>query len=214
MPQSRLCLLLRGLTSCVFAVFMASCTGGLSKAVAPANNTLLITPTSLPPGVVGAAYSSELSGSGGTLPYTWVVGSGNLPQGLSLASNGIISGTPTTTGQYSLTAKVTDSSSPAQSTSASVSISISSGSSTLSITTTTLPSGLLGKAYSSGLSATGGMLPYNWVVTSGNLPKGLTLASNGIISGTPTGSGQYGFTASVKDSGSPAHSASITASGH
>lgn len=216
MPHSCLRVLLKGMSSCLFVVAMTSCSGvSRNKTnVAPINSPLLITSTSLPAGDVGAAYSSVLSASGGTLPYNWVVSSGNLPQGLSLASNGIISGTPTTIGQYSFTAKLTDSSSPAQSKTSSVSISISSGSSTLLISRTTLPSGLLGRTYSSGLSATGGTLPYNWVVSSGNLPTGLTLASNGIISGTPTGSGQYGFTATVKDSGSPAQSASVTASWH
>ena len=65
-------------------------------------------------GTVGTAYSQTIAGTGGTTPYTWsiVAGSGTLPPGLALtASNGAISGTPTTTGAYSFTVKVTDSTS-------------------------------------------------------------------------------------------------------
>jgi uncharacterized repeat protein (TIGR03803 family) len=176
--------------------------------ISVAGGALTITTTSLPSTTVGMAYSSTLAASGGISPYSWALASGNLPPGLTLASNGTISGTPTASGQYSFTAKVTDSSSPAQSASSPFSISVTSGSSTLSITTTSLPSGIEGSSYSSVLSASGGTPPYSWVVSSGNLAPGLTLASNGTISGTPTASGQYSFTAKVTDSGSPAQSAS------
>jgi hypothetical protein len=36
------------------------------------------------------------------------------------------------------------------------------------------------------LTATGGTSPYSWTIASGSLPAGLTLSSNGLISGTPT----------------------------
>jgi hypothetical protein len=137
------------------------------------------------------------------------VSSGTLPSGLTLASNGTISGTPTASAQSSsFTVKVTDSSSPAQSASSLLSISITSGSSVLSITTTSLPTGIAGSSYSSALSASGGAPPYSWVESSGTLPSGLTLASNGTISGIPTASAQSTFTVKVNDSSSPGKSAS------
>ncbi|MBI5684217.1 MAG: putative Ig domain-containing protein [Verrucomicrobia bacterium] len=52
-----------------------------------------------------------------------------------------------------------------------------------------LPGGGPGVAYSQTLAASGGSAPYNWTVVSGRLPAGLVLASNGIISGTPTARG-------------------------
>ncbi len=53
--------------------------------------------------------------------------------------------------------------------------------------------------YSVTLSATGGKPPYSWSL-SGSLPPGLTLnGSQGIISGTPTGTGTFGFTLTVSD---------------
>src|SRR5581483_676620 len=74
-----------------------------------------ITTTTLPSGTVNSAYSQTLQATGGSLPYTWSInGGGTLAsQGaacaaLSLSSSGVISGTPTTAGTCSFTAKVTD----------------------------------------------------------------------------------------------------------
>jgi hypothetical protein len=67
-----------------------------------------ITTTALPSGTSMSAYTSTLTATGGTTPYTWSVFSGSLPPGLSLSSSGTISGTPTTTGGYSFTIQVAD----------------------------------------------------------------------------------------------------------
>lgn len=65
------------------------------------SNSLSVTTTSLPNGVVGTAYSTKLAATGGATPYSWVVTSGGtLPPGLSLGSGGTISGTPTSAGSY------------------------------------------------------------------------------------------------------------------
>ena len=78
----------------------------------------------------------------------------------------------------------------------------------LSITTTSLPSGVLNSSYNASLQATGGLPPYAWSLTAGNLPPGLSLNSTGLISGTPTASGTWGFTTQVSDSESPPATAS------
>ena len=57
---------------------------------------------------------------------------------------------------------------------------------TVEVTTTTLPSGSMSVAYSLTLTATGGDGTYTWSVTVGALPLGLSLATNGAITGTPT----------------------------
>ena len=78
----------------------------------------------------------------------------------------------------------------------------------LVITTTSLPNGVMNQAYTETLTAIHGTLPYTWSIISGSLPLGLTLNSgSGVISGTPTASGIFNFTVQVKDSGSPAQTA-------
>jgi hypothetical protein len=176
---------------------------------------LEITTTALPNGQVGAAYSTTLTATGGTTPYTWSVTSGALPAGLVLnASTGAITGTPTTsTNATPLTFAVTDSSSPAQAQTVNLTLTISaSGAVPLGITTTALPNGQVGAAYSTTLSATGGTTPYAWSVTSGTLPAGLVLnASTGAITGTPTASANATpLTFTVTDSSSPAQTRSVT----
>ncbi len=61
-------------------------------------------------GKVGVAYSSALTASGGTSPYTYSIEAGSLPPGLTLEpTTGAITGTPTAAGTFPFIAKVTDS---------------------------------------------------------------------------------------------------------
>jgi hypothetical protein len=84
-------------------------------AISIANNTaskLEIVNGALPSGVVQITYTASLAASGGTAPYTWSIVSGQLPTALTLSASGVINGVPTTAGQASFVAKVSDSSSP------------------------------------------------------------------------------------------------------
>src|SRR5919106_2794373 len=156
-----------------------------------------VTTTSLPGARVGVSYSQALEATGGTQPYAWSLASGALPGGLSLdAATGAISGTPTSSGTFSFTARVTDDAS--QSDTQALSITVDVG--PLVITTATLPSGTVGVAYSATLAASGGVPPYAWSRVSGKLPNGLALSSAGTLSGTPSKKGTYTFTLRVRDS--------------
>jgi hypothetical protein len=170
---------------------------------------LAITTSALVSGTESSAYSQTLHAAGGTPAYSWSITSGSLPTGLTLAAgSGVISGTPTASGTFSFTAKVTDSSSPAQAKSVSLAIAITS--SQLSITSATLASVTESSAYSQTLHATGGTPAYSWSVISGSLPTGITMAAgSGVISGTPTESGTFPFTAMVTDGSSPVQSKSV-----
>jgi hypothetical protein len=69
---------------------------------------LTIITTSLPNGVQGFWYGATLEATGGVWPRTWSLASGALPDGLSLDSGGVISGTPIATGSSTFTVKVND----------------------------------------------------------------------------------------------------------
>ena len=61
-----------------------------------------------PSGWTHTVYGDTLTESGGTSPFTWSVSSGSLPSGISLNASGTLTGTPTATGTFAFTVKVTD----------------------------------------------------------------------------------------------------------
>ena len=69
--------------------------------------TIAISPANLPSGTVGIAYGQALTASGGTSPYTFGE-TGNLPDGLTLGSDGILSGIPAQVGTAGFTVTATD----------------------------------------------------------------------------------------------------------
>jgi Putative Ig domain len=248
---------------------------------------LVVASTSLQQATAGASYSTMLSGSGGTTPYTWTLTSGSLPSGISMQNSGLLSGTTSQTGTFTFTVQVADSSSPKQtalrllqitvaaapivgvtvtpaittvtssgtmqftalvtntsnvgvtwsasrgsisssglyqapSVTANVGDTITATSSAdttrsgrgsititpvlappLSVITASLAGATSGTAYSATLQGTGGTTPYSWSLSSGTLPSGLSLQSSGLLSGTPTQTGQFSITVQAVDSSSP-----------
>jgi large repetitive protein len=147
-------------------------------------------------GIVGQSYSSAAVAAGGTQPYTWVFLAGSLPPGLTLVgATGAVTGIPTSSGVFSVTLQATDKSGAAVS--QACGLTIAPG---LSITTPTLSDASVSSAYTQTLLATGGKGPYTWTLAAGTLPAGLTLASSGVLSGTPTQTGFFTFTIAVTDS--------------
>jgi hypothetical protein len=71
-----------------------------------------ITTASLPIGTNGISYNGgagfQLTGSGGSPPYTWTIINNALPPGLGLSTDGIISGTPVSAGTFDFTVQMTD----------------------------------------------------------------------------------------------------------
>jgi hypothetical protein len=71
----------------------------------------------------------------------------------------------------------------------------------LVVLTPSLPAATVGAAYHFTLTASGGALPYQWIVRGGRLPTGLRLdGSTGIISGQPTSFGLWSLTIEVRSS--------------
>ncbi len=179
---------------------------GKAAGTTTANCSIVIAPPAISlacatsTGQVGVAYSSALVATGGVPPYTFSIITGSLPAGLTLnPSTGAITGTPTTSGTFNFTAQVVDSTGKAAgTTTANCSIVIAPPAISLACATST---GQVGVAYSSALVATGGVPPYTFSIITGSLPAGLTLnPSTGAITGTPTTSGTFNFTAQVVDS--------------
>jgi hypothetical protein len=168
---------------------------------------LLVTPATLPTGAINDPYpSTTLGASGGLPPYTWAITVGSLPAGLSLnVSTGAITGTPTgPSGTANFTAQVTDSTSTKATGSFSIIVN-----SALAITSTSLPGATAGTNYSTNLSATGGVTPYNWSISAGSLPTGMNLSGN-TISGIATTAGTVSFTIMVNDASGGSQSAAVS----
>ena len=174
-------------------------------------------------GTVGSPYSFTFTGAGGcgpALPYQYSLIGGSLPPGLTLASSGHVSGTPTNVGGWSFWVNLSDENPPSaswcvpSSAQREFTITINGAGSpapgpspgpapapALSITTSSLPMATVGATYSTTLSASGGSGTKTWTVAAGSLPAGLLLSSNGVVSGTPTAPGTASFTANVSAGG-------------
>jgi uncharacterized repeat protein (TIGR01451 family) len=149
-----------------------------------------------PPGEVGVAYSRQLTVTNGTAPFVWSISSGSLPAGMTLAaSTGLLSGTPTESGSFPVTVTVTDAS--AMTASKAVNLIIVAA----PTFTFTGSSGEVTVPYNQQPVLSGGTGPFVWSVSAGSLPPGLTLnTSTGLVAGTPTAAGTFGFTLAVTDS--------------
>jgi uncharacterized protein (TIGR03437 family) len=161
--------------------------------------TASLTPTVVPIAVGQNVFSAtSLQAVGGTPPYTWSVTSG-MPTGMTLSSSGLLSGTPTVTGVFSLAVSVTDNAAIAP---VSATYTVTVNAPTVTVTTSGLVPGVQSVAYpATTLTASGGKGPYTWSATA--LPAGMSLSAAGVLTGTPTTGGSYSPAFTATDSSSP-----------
>ena len=150
-------------------------------------------------------YGYYFNASGGSPPFNWAVTSGALPDGLTLASDGTLSGTPTAAGSFAFTVTATDSARPSASGSQPFTVTINTPGPPVLTAGQTPPAGIHGTGYYFQFGETGGLLPITFAVTQGAVPPGLTLGADGSLTGTPTkaSSTPFAFTVTVTDSSTP-----------
>ena len=168
-----------------FTMFATNMVGG-----AETNYTLqilgppaILTPSPLPDGAPGVPYSQQISATGDPI---FSLAGGSLPGGLNLATNGLLSGTPAAAGAFNFTVLATNA---YGSTNRVYDLLI--GALPVFTTTNPLPNGQVGSAYSLQIAALGDPI---FSLFAGSLPGGLNLATNGLLSGTPTVDGAFNFT--------------------
>lgn len=185
----------------------ASSAAGVLEFTTGAGGTLAVAvgTSSLPSGSDGVAYSQTLSASGGIgAPFTWSKTVGNLPAGLSLSGGGVLSGTPTTAESQTFTVQACDADTPTPSCGTKdLTLVIAANPPVLS---GTLPGGVVGQAYTTTVTRTGGVGSVSYAVTSGSLCAGLSLTgATGVVSGTPTTAQVCTFRITATDSDTPAN---------
>ena len=176
-------------------IVLAVTLAGIASAAAQ-SFTLTVQPNTIPSGTQNQAYNQLFTAVGGNAPYTFAVTSGTLPNGLSLATDGTLSGTPTTPNNYSFTVTATDIDGNTGYRPYTFSIGTAGG---LSLAPGTLPNGTQNVAYNQTVTASGGTAPYTFSISGGALPTGLSISAGGVISGTPTTGGPFTFTVYVID---------------
>jgi hypothetical protein len=153
-------------------------------------------------GEVGVAYAPvALAATGGVQPYTWSVVAGALPGGLAIGSDGTVSGTPTSAGTFNFTVQAADSGNSTATIPGSVPIAAALSASLIPACATqcSVELGCVSVCGAFG-SQSGGVGPYSYALTSGQLPAGTTLSGLS-LTGTFVGlSGYLKFTVQVTDS--------------
>ncbi|WP_313319603.1 fibronectin type III domain-containing protein [Stenotrophomonas sp.] len=164
----------------------------------------------VPDAVASSVYQHQLVTHGGIEGYSYVVTSGSLPPGVKLSDAGLLSGTPTQTGNFTFTVSSTDSSTGAGPFTVAQGYTLVVTNANLELATSELTTAFGGQHYRMQLYSQGGTAPYSYSIADGQLPAGLSLSAGGEISGVPEMAGTFAFTAQVTDANGFADTASLS----
>jgi hypothetical protein len=187
----------------VTATSAASTSASASVAITVNPDPAVTTAGALPAATTNTAYSAALAASGGSGALSWALANGSsLPTGLTLSKSGVISGTVAAPTSASFTVTVTDSSAGGAQSATSGTLTLAVNPAPLTVTAPALANAVQGTAYTSAaFTSTGGTGAITWSATG--LPAGLSIGSNGVISGTASTAGAYAnIVVTATDSGS------------
>ena len=159
---------------------------------------LQVVTTALPTATQGSTYAATLQARGIEGPATWTLLPGAaMPDGLALATDGTVSGVPTTPGTTTAAVQLVDG--LGRATSGEVSLSVVESGVPVFLDTE-LPAGQVGVGFQYVLRVVGGTGTYTWSVVGGSLPAGLTLdTTTGRVGGTPGTSATGSVTVRAQD---------------
>ena len=154
-----------------------------------------------PQGEVGTPYFKQLTASAGCPPYKFRLLAGALPDGLSLASDGQVTGIPQKLGTWNFWLELRGAGCPSDKP-AEREFTASVTRIKVTVQTNVLADAVIGAPYpTQNLQVIGGTgTGYTWSLANGTLPPGLTLSPSGTITGTPTAKGVTLFTVLATDS--------------
>ncbi len=170
------------------------CTGSRTYTLKVVCPVLTLMPASpLPDATASLPYRQVFSVTGGSGSYTYGV-IGALPPGLVLSGD-TLSGTPTRTGTFTFGIIAED----AYACPASRPYTLAVVCPAITLSPASLPAAVKGQAYDQALTPSAGVSPFTFDLTGGALPDGITLSSDGVVSGTPSVSGSFNLTVTVTD---------------
>ncbi len=167
-------------------------------------SAVTISTDELPNGSVGEPYTAAIAAEGG-FAKMWSVVAGALPPGLALTTSatgdGSIDGIPTESGAFAFTVRVQS----RDKSYAERALRIDVTGAPLALVTVALHPAAVGAGYSATVVASGGSEQgYRWSVSSGSLPEGLSIRSDGtpstVVEGMPVTAGLFDFELEVTDS--------------
>jgi Putative Ig domain len=161
-----------------------------------------------PTGNVATSYSAPITSGGGQgpTPYTWSVVAGSLPAGLTLTPyygvySAYVYGTPTKVQTSSFTLQVQDGAGHTARQAFSLTIDPTPPP-VITSPNPCCPAGTVGTPYTQGFFLSGGVAPYTYAISAGQLPPGVLLdcpSPPASINGLPTTAGTFTFTVTVTD---------------
>src|SRR5207237_1147125 len=146
-------------------------------------------------GAANAAFSQSFTASNAIGATNFTLASGTLPAGLTLASNGTLSGTPLQTGTFPIVVKATDANGCFGNGST---YNLVIGCQAIAVTNPGVNTATVGAPFSQAFTQTGAVGGATFT-TASTLPSGLSLSAGGTLFGTPSQFGSFPITVTVTD---------------